>query len=74
MEPKERAEELREKLDYYSKLYYDEDNSPLSDYDYDMMMNELKKIEKEHPELITKDSPTQHVGGHVRESYSWGST
>ena len=69
MEPKERAEELREKLDYYSKLYYDEDNSPLSDYDYDMMMNELKKIEKEHPELITKDSPTQHVGGHVREDF-----
>ena len=67
MELEERAKELRKKLDYYSKLYYDEDNSPLSDYDYDMMMNELKKIEKEHPELITKDSPTQHVGGHARE-------
>ena len=70
MEPEKRAKELREKLDYYSKLYYDEDNSPLSDYDYDMMMNELKAIEKEHPELVTKDSPTQHVGGHVREDFA----
>ena len=69
MEAEERIKELRKKLDYYSKLYYDEDNSPLSDYDYDMMMNELKKLEKEHPELITKDSPTQHVGGHVREDF-----
>ena len=67
MELEKRVKELREKLNYYSKLYYDEDNSPLSDYDYDMMMNELKKIEKEHPEFVTKDSPTQHVGGHARE-------
>lgn len=69
MEAKERAEELRKKLNYYSKLYYDEDNSPITDYDYDMMMNELKKIEKENPELITKDSPTQKVGGHAREDF-----
>ncbi len=69
MKPEERVKELREKLNYYSKLYYDEDDSPLSDYDYDMMMNELKEIENEHPELITKDSPTQHVGGHVREDF-----
>ena len=69
MKPEERVKELREKLNHYSKLYYDEDDSPLSDYDYDMMMNELKEIENEHPELITKDSPTQHVGGHVREDF-----
>ncbi|MBR3325320.1 MAG: NAD-dependent DNA ligase LigA [Clostridia bacterium] len=67
MKPEDRVIELREKINYYSKLYYDEDNSPLSDYDFDMMMNELKKIEKEHPELITKDSPTQKVGGTARK-------
>ncbi len=61
--------ELRKKIEYYSKKYYDEDNSPLSDYDYDMMMNRLKALESEHPELITPDSPTQKVGGHVREDF-----
>ncbi len=67
MEAKDRIEELRKKINYYSELYYDEDNSPITDYDYDIMMNELKKLERENPELITKDSPTQKVGGHARE-------
>lgn len=67
MEAKDRIEELRKKINHYSELYYDEDNSPITDYDYDMMMNELKKLEKENPELITKDSPTQKVGGHARD-------
>lgn len=67
MEAKDRIEELRKKINHYSELYYDEDNSPITDYDYDMMMNELKKLERENPELITKDSPTQKVGGHARE-------
>ena len=70
MDPKKRIEELRKDINYYSKLYYDEDNSPLSDYDFDMMMNELKKLEKEHPELITKDSPTQKVGGHANNEFT----
>ena len=67
MEAKDRIEELRKEINHYSELYYDEDNSPITDYDYDMMMNELKKLERENPELITKDSPTQKVGGHARE-------
>lgn len=70
MSPQERIKELREKINYYSKLYYDEDNSPLSDYDFDMMMNELKKLEKENPELITADSPTQRVGGHANSDFT----
>ncbi len=70
MDPKERIEQLRKDINYYSKLYYDEDNSPLSDYDFDMMMNELKKLEKEHPELVTKDSPTQKVGGHANNDFT----
>ena len=66
---KAEIKELREKIEYYSKLYYEEDNSPISDYDYDMMMNRLKTLEKENPELITKDSPTQKVGGKAREDF-----
>lgn len=69
MNPQEKINELREKINYYSKLYYDEDNSPLSDYDFDMMMKELKQLEKENPELITKDSPTQKVGGSPRNDF-----
>lgn len=61
---------LREKLEYYAKKYYDDDKPEISDYEYDMMMNQLKKIEKQFPELITKDSLTQKVGGHVKEGFA----
>lgn len=60
---------LREKLEYYAKLYYDMDAPAISDYDYDMMMNRLKELEKEFPEFISKDSLTQKVGGHVKEGF-----
>ena len=60
---KARAEELRTILKYHSDLYYNRDNPEISDYEYDMLNNELKKIEAEYPELITPDSPTQMVGG-----------
>ena len=66
----EEITKLREKINYYSQLYYDMDNSPITDFEFDTMMNRLKKLEKEHPELITKDSPTQKVGGHVREDFA----
>ncbi len=68
-EAKEEVKKLREKLEYYAKKYYDEDNPEISDYEYDMMMNKLKALEKEFPELITKDSLTQKVGGHVKEGF-----
>ena len=70
MEAKERIEELRKIIEYHSKKYYDEDKPEISDYEYDTLMNELKKLEKENPEYITKDSPTQKVGGHVREDFT----
>lgn len=69
MESKERIEELRKIINYHSKKYYDEDKPEISDYEYDMLMNELKKLEKENPGLITKESPTQKVGGHVNEEF-----
>jgi len=60
---KARAEELRGILRYHSDLYYNQDKPQISDYEYDMLNNELKRIEAEYPELITADSPTQIVGG-----------
>ena len=55
--------ELREKLNYHSYRYYVLDEPEISDYEYDMLMRELKDAEAKHPELITPDSPTQRVGG-----------
>ena len=68
-EAKKQVESLREKLEYYAKKYYDDDKPEITDYEYDMMMNRLKALEKEYPELITKDSLTQKVGGHVKEGF-----
>lgn len=68
-EAKKQVEELREKLEYYAQKYYDEDKPEISDYEYDRMMNKLKALEKEFPELISKDSLTQKVGGHVKEGF-----
>ena len=64
-----RIKGLREKTEYYAKKYYDDDNPEITDYEYDMMMLELRNIEKEYPELITKNSLTQKVGGHVKEGF-----
>lgn len=68
-EAKVEVKNLREKLEYYAKLYYDMDSPAISDYEYDMMMNKLKALEKQFPELITRDSLTQKVGGHVKEGF-----
>ena len=59
----ERIRELRKQLEYHSNRYYNMDSPEITDYEYDMMMQELKKLEKEFPEMITKESPTQKVGG-----------
>ena len=68
-EAKKQINELRKKLEYYANKYYDEDKPEITDSEYDMMMNRLKALEKEFPELITKDSLTQKVGGHVKEGF-----
>ena len=48
---------------YHNDLYYNQDNPEIEDAQYDELMQQLKKLEAENPELITKDSPTQKVGG-----------
>lgn len=63
MEAEKEIQKLRREIEYHNKLYYVLDAPVISDYDYDMLMNRLKALEAEHPELITPDSPTQRVGG-----------
>ena len=67
---KERIEELRKQAEYHAKRYYDEDKPEISDFEYDMLMVELRNLEKEYPEFSSKDSLTQKVGGHVKEGFS----
>ena len=71
MEPTiEAYNQLVEKLLALSVAYYDNDAPLVSDFEYDRMNNELKRMEAEHPEWIRPDSPTQHVGGHVSEAFA----
>ena len=55
--------QLRKEIRYHNNRYYNEDNPEISDYEYDQLMLRLKALEKEYPELVTKSSPTQMVGG-----------
>lgn len=64
-----RAEKLRKDLNYYSYRYYVDNENDIDDYEYDMMMRELKAIEEEYPELITPDSPTRRVGGEATNMF-----
>lgn len=68
MTVEEQIKELREKINYHSDRYYNQDSPEITDYEFDMMMQELKKLEKEHPELVTEDSPTKHVGGTAKRT------
>ena len=60
---------LRREIDHHSKLYYVYDAPVISDYEFDMLMQRLKQLEAEHPELITPDSPTQRVGGQALSQF-----
>ena len=56
-------EALVAKINYHMDLYYNQDISEISDYEYDMLMSQLKAAEREHPEWVSVDSPTQKIGG-----------
>src|SRR5438046_753532 len=64
-----RIESLREKIRQHEYRYYVLDDPEISDAEFDRLMNELKNLEAEHPDLITPDSPTQRVGGKPREGF-----
>src|SRR5438552_15448393 len=64
-----KIETLREKIRYHEYRYYVLDDPEISDAEFDKLMEQLKKLETEHPDLITPDSPTQRVGGKPREGF-----
>ena len=64
-----RIEALREKIRHHEYLYYVLDRPDISDAEFDKLMQQLKDVEAQHPELITADSPTQRVGGKPREGF-----
>lgn len=70
MDAKEQIEQLRKEIEYHNKLYYVDDAPVISDYDYDMLMVRLIKLEEEHPELVTPTSPTQRVGGKALSQFT----
>ena len=66
---RKRIDELKEITAYHAKRYYDDDDPEISDFEYDMLMLELRNLENQFPDLITSDSLTQHVGGTVKEGF-----
>ena len=60
---------LRDEIRRHEDLYYLEDNPEISDQEYDALLEELRELERQHPELVTPDSPTQRVGGRPAEGF-----
>jgi DNA ligase (NAD+) len=63
MSPARRAAELRQVIDFHNRKYYIDAVPEITDREFDALLDELKQIERDHPELVTPDSPTQRVGG-----------
>jgi len=61
--------ELRELIKYHSDRYYNDDNPEISDYEYDMLLRQLKQLEAENPDLAEESSPTQNVGGKASSAF-----
>lgn len=66
---RKRIDELKEITAYHAKRYYDDDDPEISDFEYDMLMLELRNLENQFPDFVTSDSLTQHVGGTVKEGF-----
>ncbi|MGO5076436.1 NAD-dependent DNA ligase LigA [Oscillospiraceae bacterium LCP25S3_E3] len=69
-EAKNKIQELTKQLNYHNDRYYNQDNPEISDYEYDMMLNQLERLEQEYPQLRKEDSPTNRVGGKASEKFS----
>jgi DNA ligase (NAD+) len=68
-EAEKKIERLSRELEYHNYLYYVRNSPEISDYEFDSMLNELKELEEEFPDLVKPDSPTQRVGGWVAEGF-----
>jgi DNA ligase (NAD+) len=69
MNPQERIDELTGRLNYLNQRYYQDAVSEISDEEFDQLLRELSDLERQHPELKRKDSPTQHVGGTISKEF-----
>ena len=70
LSPDQQIDSLREQLRHHEHLYYVLDTPEWTDAQYDLRMNELKRLEAEHPDLITADSPSQRVGGKPKDGFA----
>ena len=66
---KKRIDELTQQINHYNHLYYQEDISEISDFEFDNLMEELIRLEKTHPEFLEEDSPSQRVGGTITKNF-----
>ena len=66
---RKKIETLRKQLDHHNYRYYVLDDPEVTDQAYDTLLRELQKLEKDHPELVTHDSPTQRVGARPLEAF-----
>lgn len=69
MNPEQQIKDLSEKIDFYNNRYYQDNESDISDFEFDQLLNQLKDLEKQYPELKQSDSPTQRVGGTITKSF-----
>ncbi|MCR4934864.1 MAG: NAD-dependent DNA ligase LigA [Oscillospiraceae bacterium] len=69
-EAKEKMEALRKAVEEHARRYYEEDAPTISDFEYDRLIHELADLEREYPEFLSPDSPTQRVGGRASEKFS----
>ena len=65
-----RIAELTKIIEYHNNLYYNQDEPEISDFEYDMLLREIEKLEEEFPSLKAADSPTNRVGGSAGEKFS----
>ena len=69
MSPEEQIKDLRNKLHRYNNSYYNKDVSLVSDFEFDMLLKKLEKLEKKHPQFYDVNSPTVRVGGEVTKKF-----
>src|SRR5438067_1128169 len=68
--PEQRLKELRDAIRHHEEQYYIHSAPEISDEQFDTLLHELEKLEAEHPDLVTPDSPTQRVGGRIVEGFA----
>jgi DNA ligase (NAD+) len=70
VDPAARIQELRQQIRHYEERYYVHQDSEISDAEFDALLRELQDLERDHPDLVTVDSPTQRVGGRAAEGFA----